>query len=91
MGSYSGTGDDQVQLYRCGNSRFPGCGKILTEGQKEQEGKCPKCGSVGSTSYYPKTKWQLFKAYLLLLKTGELVEWRSENQQQTSSNQEKNL
>lgn len=92
MGAYSGTPEGQVQLYRCGNMKFPGCGKILTEGQKQRHGMCPYCGSRGSTTYYPRNLWQKIKAYGLLIKTGELIEWGEsdvQKQPQTGSSQEK--
>lgn len=72
MGAYSGTPDDQVQLYRCGNMKYPGCGKILTEGQRARHGECPHCGSRGAVSFYPKTRWMTLKCYWLLFRTGEL-------------------
>lgn len=71
MGAFSGTPDDYVQLYRCGNQKFPGCGKILTEGQLSRFGKCPTCGSIGASSYYPPNKWKMFLAYLKLIRLGE--------------------
>lgn len=89
MGAYSGTPDNQVQLYRCGNFKFPGCGKILTEGQKLRYGGCPHCGSRGAVSFYPRKFSQKLKAYLLILKTGELWLSRDKNTQRTDSNQAK--
>jgi hypothetical protein len=83
VGTYSGTPEDKIQLYRCGNSKYPGCGKILTEGQRMHFGGCPYCESYGAVSYYPKGWWNKLKAYCLVMKTGEL--WlKSEKSRRTS-------
>lgn len=71
MGQFSNTPEDTVQFFRCGCWGRPGCGKILTEGQVEKHGKCPKCGSRGVSPFYPETKWQMFKCYVKLILRGE--------------------
>lgn len=88
MGQFSSTPDDHVQIYRCGYGRFPGCGKILTEGQVARHGKCPRCGCAGFSSYYPPNKWRLFLVYLKLIWTGEA--WVRKSQTRTKSVRETN-
>jgi hypothetical protein len=72
VGRFANTPSNTVQLFRCGSYGHPGCGKILTEGQVECYGGCPRCGSLGVSPTYPKTFFRKILCYLLLLRTGEL-------------------
>ena len=82
MSQFSNTSDDHVMMFRCGHVRSSGCGKVLTEGQLERHGTCPKCGSRHFSPYYPQTKLQMYKCYVKLIATGEA--WVSQKKQKHS-------
>jgi DNA-directed RNA polymerase subunit RPC12/RpoP len=72
MGEFSGTPEGEVMMFRCGCVGGAGCGKIRSEGQVQKKPRCPRCGSRYLSPYYPQSKWQKFKCYLKLMRTGEV-------------------